>query len=368
MKHSSTKHAAATRCGIALLFTASWLHAGPLNPPTGPVASTPGPEPRVAINATNTPGDADSLYKITQAGSYYLTGNVAGVAGKHGIEVAAVHVTIDLNGFELVGAGDVSTFDGVTYAGSTAGGVTVINGTIRNWGDDGIRGSLAVVRNCVLSNNGGNGVSGAGHVTDCVAFSNTGIGFQTTNGSVVRGCTARDNGDDGVNAGNGSTVTECTARNNGGIGIIAFGSSVISRCTSTLNTSAGINGQQATSIFDCNSSDNDDSGISAQGQCHVRGNTCHGNGGSGIFVTSLTGTIVEGNNCTNNVRGYNITGTNCLIVRNTASGNTTYNWDIDGGNVVGPIIDRTAPAGGSINGDSAPDSSGSSHPNANFTY
>ena len=48
-------------------------------PPAGPVASTPGPEPRTAVNAASTPGDADSLYRITQPGSYYLTENLAGV-------------------------------------------------------------------------------------------------------------------------------------------------------------------------------------------------------------------------------------------------------------------------------------------------
>ncbi|HYD01608.1 MAG TPA: hypothetical protein VEB22_10315, partial [Phycisphaerales bacterium] len=47
--------------------------AGPLNPPVGPVAPTAKPiaevEPRTAINAANTPGDADSLFRITQPGS-----------------------------------------------------------------------------------------------------------------------------------------------------------------------------------------------------------------------------------------------------------------------------------------------------------
>ncbi|HVZ93498.1 MAG TPA: hypothetical protein VG797_03210 [Phycisphaerales bacterium] len=72
------------------------LFAGPLTPPAGPVAPTTGPEPRVAINAANTPGDADatpSMFKITQPGSYYLTGNITGTSGKAGIEVASSDVT-----------------------------------------------------------------------------------------------------------------------------------------------------------------------------------------------------------------------------------------------------------------------------------
>src|SRR5262245_50105057 len=80
--------------------------AGPLNPPVGPVTSTyktlSDVEPRTAINATNTPGDATCLFRITTPGSYYLTGNVTGVPGKAIITVAnagQVGVTIDLNGF-----------------------------------------------------------------------------------------------------------------------------------------------------------------------------------------------------------------------------------------------------------------------------
>src|SRR5262245_41804718 len=82
--------------------------AGPLDPPSGPVAPTMKPldqvEPRTAINAVNTPGDATAVFRITQPGSYYLTGNVAGVLNRSGIAVSAADVTIDLNGFAVLGA------------------------------------------------------------------------------------------------------------------------------------------------------------------------------------------------------------------------------------------------------------------------
>ena len=70
------------RLAIAALaaMLATIVLAGPLTPPAGPVAPTPGPEPRIPINATNTPGDADSLFRITQPGSYYLTGNLLGAS------------------------------------------------------------------------------------------------------------------------------------------------------------------------------------------------------------------------------------------------------------------------------------------------
>src|SRR6185295_11122012 len=93
--------------GLLTVAGTAVLLAGPLDPPAGPILPTYKTlnevEPRIVINAANTPGDADSLFKITQPGSYYLTGNITGVAGKHGIEVVASGVTLDLNGFDLLG-------------------------------------------------------------------------------------------------------------------------------------------------------------------------------------------------------------------------------------------------------------------------
>src|SRR5262245_28304173 len=88
--------------GVAAIATFTTVAAaGDLNPPPGPVGATMKTlrevEPRTAINATNTPGDAGSLFVITQPGSYYLTGNVT-VNGMAGIKISASNVTIDLNG------------------------------------------------------------------------------------------------------------------------------------------------------------------------------------------------------------------------------------------------------------------------------
>jgi len=377
---------------LALAPISSRAPAGPLNPPAGAIASTAKPlaeiEPRTAISAANTPGDADSVFRITQPGSYYLTGNLTGVLGKSGIEIAADRVTIDLGGFHVLGV--TGSLSGIT---STRSAIRIVNGFISGWDVDGVHlstsavggltvenvnsstnagygifASNGVVRGCTVANNGSNGIISAALAQGCTAVNNAGNGIGAVNGAVVENCVARDNDGDGIYAGTGSTVTGCTTRNNGVNGIIVFGNAIVSRCVSTLNTSAGINGQQATTILDCNCSDNDSHGISSQGQCYIRGNTCHGNGSAGIFVTGLTGTYVEGNTLTNNARGLWATGTNCIIIRNTASGNTTWNWDIDANNVVGPILDRTAVVSASINGNSAPSSLGSTDTNANFTY
>src|SRR5262249_50177124 len=113
---------------------------GPLTPPGAPaptMKTLDQVEPRIPVNATNTPGDATSVFKITQPGSYYLTGNLAGVSGKHGIYITSGNVTLDLMGFDLVGVG--GSLDGI-HVDNTAVSVnyTVRNGSVRNWGGNGV--------------------------------------------------------------------------------------------------------------------------------------------------------------------------------------------------------------------------------------
>ncbi len=92
---------------ISALAGALISRAGPLDPPAGPVTPTyktlTEVEPRVAINAANTPGNSTCIFRITQPGSYYVTGNITGVSGKNGLEIGASNVTVDLNGYAVTG-------------------------------------------------------------------------------------------------------------------------------------------------------------------------------------------------------------------------------------------------------------------------
>jgi len=104
----------------------------------------------------------------------------------------------------------------------------------------------------------------------------------------------------------------------------------------------------------------------------VLANTCSSNGsgtggdGAGVHATGSDNRI-EGNNCTDADRGIDVAAAGNIIIRNTCSGNTS-DWVIAANNVCGPILDRRFPVSGPINGFSAPDSTGSTHPNANFSY
>lgn len=271
-----------------LLAGVGFAIAGDLNPPAGPVTGTMKTlvevEPRIAINATNTPGTATALFSITQPGSYYLTGNVTGMAGKNGIEITVApigpSVTIDLMGYELTGV--AGSLDGILVTAAATQNLAVRNGTVRAWGGDGVdvfNASNSLLEDLRVRGNGGNGLR--------AGAANT-----------VRGCKAVSNVGDGISASFGSTVTGCTA-----------------------SFSTG-------------------DGIEVNGDCRVTDNTCDDNGsvgdGAGIHATGDDNRI-EGNNVTDNDRGMDIDAAGNLIIRNSASGNTT-NYDIVAGNFTGTIV------------------------------
>lgn len=392
----------ATVSAAALVATSGLLLAGPLSPPAGPVASTMKTlaevEPRTAINLTNTPGDADatpSVYKITQPGSYYLTGNITGVAGKRAIEVVASGVTIDLNGFEVSGV--TGSLAGIATTVNGLRDVSVRNGSVRNCGGAGIDFATNNVNNAIIADirASGNGAGGilAGpraNVSDCGAYMNTGMGITVSADSTLSACKAVGNSQDGISGSSNCSVTNCTANSSGNAGI-SFSGSSITNCVASANTGNGINNNGGGVVHACVASDNDGHGINASAatisnctvrvntrsgiivsdSCIVLNNACSANGllngdGAGIFVTGSDNRL-EGNNCFFADRGIDIDGIGNIIIRNSCSGNTT-NWTIGAGNVVGPILDRTAPGSAAINGNSGPSSLGTTDANANFSY
>jgi hypothetical protein len=99
------------------------------------------------------PGDNPGFpVTISRSGKYKLIGNLNVPADKNGFNVTANNVTIDLNGFRIAG-GKM----GINMPNRD--GLTVMNGTVRNFASDGIvaRG-FAVVQDMQIANNGGMGV------------------------------------------------------------------------------------------------------------------------------------------------------------------------------------------------------------------
>jgi hypothetical protein len=380
---------------LAVLITGAVLYAGPLNPPAGPVASTYKTlneiEPRIAINLANTPGDADSLYKITQPGSYYLTGNVVGVPAKHGIEIAADSVVVDLNGFAVISSG--IGLDGVSSAGSPRVSITVRNGIVSAWGDKGIDlsgtghiidgvharvnattgisvGDGAVITNSQASGNQLYGIAtGTGcAISTCTVFNNVQVGITTDGYCTLSAVAAVSNGSHGIQPGLYCTMHNCTASGNQGDGFNSSKGCTFSSSAASSNDGHGFNVSDASSVIDCTARFNTLDGIRCTDSSTIRGNTCaeNGNGvgdGAGIHATSVDNRI-EGNTCTTADRGIDVDAPGNFISRNICSANTT-NWSVAANNKCLVVLGNNAAA---INGDSGGISPGSTDPNANFTY
>lgn len=312
--------------GLLALASTVVLSAGSLTPPAGPVSPTMKPleqiEPRIAINAFNTPGDADSIYRISQPGSYYLTGHVLGAVGRRGIEIASSGVSIDLLGYTVRGV--AGSLEGIATNGGAYDSLVVRNGAVSNWGGDGVAlaagglGSTSLIENVLAVSNGGTGLScnRLGIIRACSAYDNGGAGISGGSGGLIESCTAYSNGGDGLVAGSGGTVRACSARLNDGSGIVA------TACCAT--------------VTGCTSSSNTGDGIRVASSCRVAENNCNGNG-AGIHVTG-TENRVEGNNATDNARGIDVDAVDNLIIRNSARGSTVANYDIVAGNTVGPTV------------------------------
>ncbi len=357
---------------LSTLLGAVAAIAGPIDPPAGPVAPTyktlTEVEPRIAINLTSTPGDADSVFKISQSGSYYLTGELTGVASKHGIEVSTANVTIDLCGFTLRGV--PGSLVGIRTDGSH-NNVTIRNGSVTAWGSDGIRGegSGSLVEQITASSNGGNGIvcTISGVVRGCTASANVLAGIFAQSGALVENCSARQN-QTGISLGLGALARGCSARQNSVDGFSALnGNSSIIDCSAVGNLQKGMTAAGGCTINRCNVSSNRTDGIAVTFSCLVFGNTCTFNGdvldGANIHATGANNRI-ESNHCTGADRGIDVDVGGNFIVRNTCSANTT-NWDVVAGNVC--LVEQAGIAG-AVLGNTGGVAPGSTDPNANFTY
>ncbi len=400
----------------SLLAGGAALLAGPLNPPAGPVASTyktlSEVEPRIAINAANTPGDASSVYVLNQPGCFYLTGNVIVPAGKSGLRFGQPSITIDLNGFSIIGlpgSGDgITTNVGpkhtVVMNGSIrdcggagidlglGGGGRVIGVHVDGCGADGIKVAKgSIVRDCVAAYCGQSGFVSAGDsaffgctsrhnatgfglvytgdtVQSCVASHNSGNGF-VLNNAVLTGCVAESNGGAGFVGNYAERFTGCRAGYNNGSGFVAAGACAVEACTAVYNDLLGFDLGASATIRNSTAASNDQQGIKVGDRSVVVGNQVQGNGGgatyAGIWCAGDLGRI-EGNMSMSNGYGLYVSGTGNQIIRNTCSQNGTSNYYILAGNRVGAITSGATNAS-LINGNSG-GGLGTTDPNANFGY
>jgi hypothetical protein len=149
---------------------------------------------------------------ITQPGSYRLSSNIVAPGPAGAIKIRSNDVTLDLNGFTIVGDGTFA--DGIAIS---AHNVEVRNGTVRGFGRHGIFALNAGCFRCTDAE----GV----RVFHVRAVENTFNGFaMESQGALVDKCSAHSNGGHGFYmGGDGGLLTNSVARVNGGFGMIAGG-------------------------------------------------------------------------------------------------------------------------------------------------
>jgi parallel beta-helix repeat protein len=421
---------------LAALLVPRLRAQGGLTPPGPPaptmktldqIAST-----GVAINDTNTPGDANYHYIISTPGSYYLRANLS-VTKPSGIHVTAPGVTVDLNGFQIsrgsgtggdgiridmtahrctIKNGGVAGFANGVFCfasgGAAAHGGSFLQVSASGCSDTGIRsGDSWQLEGCQAHDNLNTGIStGFGctlsHCTaygnqvfigivagwactlnNCDAYNNqvvyplfagygstlincsahgnhvpSGTGAITVQeGSTLNNCAAFSNQATwGIYAAAGSTLTNCSAYSNTGADPTSAGIHVADGCTmigcaASSNTSTngtlgittgmGIDADSGVTIKDCTTRSNVADGIRVASNCLVTGCTSSSNGlasgfGDGIR-TSGDNNRLDGNHVVgNSLYGIRSSSTN-FVIRNTASGNGTANYNPSSGVNFGPL-------------------------------
>ena len=178
-------------------------------------------------------------YTISESGSYYLVANLTGVTGLNGISVQADNVTLDMNGFALVG--QAASLQGVVVNPGQQN-FSIFNGTIRSWGGNGLNVGAANsrVERLRVSNNGGVGLRAGDNsmVSDCAISANGGDGIQVSSFCIVQNNSCYTNGTAGIHAtGTGNRIEANNLTANAGYGILVDGAgNLVIRNNAALNT------------------------------------------------------------------------------------------------------------------------------------
>jgi len=207
----------------------------------------------IEINDAKVKAGSGYPFVISGHGSYRLTSNLKPPASTDGIDVSASNVTIDLNGFAIIGPGST----GITPNGINASGandVTVENGTVTGFGIAVDVGNFGIVRNVHADVNGTGIQAGFDALVEGCTANNCTLAIEPAincNGaSTISGNTANGNADTGIScAGNGCVISGNTANANAVAGINCSGSGCLISGNVVFNNATGVEASDASTGF-----------------------------------------------------------------------------------------------------------------------
>lgn len=286
-------------------------------------------EPRTDL--ATLPGNASAVIVISQPGSYYLTGNVQGVASKHGILVASPDVTIDLQGFAVLG--NAASLNGIH---STDQRIVVRNGRVSNWNNGLELGAFCTVEQILSASNRGNGIqlAGVSTIQGCKAFNNSGKGFQLAEMTTVSDCLAFSNGGVGFESGDGCTLLRCATRQNTGIGFNLGLAASVQACTS-ISDNSGFIVKAGSNLRDCSARHSTVFGFSGpEGDCSFAHCVAVGNySPNSIGIDASSGSTLTACSASNWPVGIR-TGSVCTLTACTARANTDFGIAVAASNTI----------------------------------
>jgi parallel beta-helix repeat protein len=248
-----------------------------------------------ALAGNITPGDAPGFpVTISAPGSYRLASNLTVPTGLTGILIKADHVTLDLNGFIILGRLEEGTGnpDGISDDDGSVQGVTIRNGTIA-----GFRRGVALGTSDEIDIAGITVTDSHDRLPDAAIMVRD--YSKITESKVYRN-----------RAGGISCRRDCTIRQN-----VVFGNAF------------GIGADTNSTVAGNTSSQNDREGIYCEGTCVIIENTLYGNGNGGIHTGY--GSLINHNTLFMNRGSFSVScWENCVITENVVYGGDDYATEV----------------------------------------